>query len=217
MIAELGHFSLILALCMALVLGTLPIIGAFRAQSGWIAVARPAAFAQLLFMALSYSCLTYSCLTHDFTVKYIATNSNTSLPTLYLISGVWGAHEGSLLLWGLVLTIWTALVAQFSKSIPDATLARVLGVMGLVSIGFILFLLLTSNPFERLFPAPLEGRDLNPYCKIQGWRYIRPCYIWVMSVFPSPLRSPLPPCLKVGWMPPGRVGPDRGLIWPGCF
>ena len=168
MIAELGHFSLILALCMALVLGTLPIIGAFRSQAGWVAVARPAAFAQLLFMALSYGCLTYSCLTHDFSVKYIATNSNTSLPVLYLISGVWGAHEGSLLLWGLVLTIWTGLVAQFSKSIPDATLARVLGVMGLVSIGFILFLLLTSNPFERLFPAPLEGRDLNPLLQDPG-------------------------------------------------
>ena len=168
MIAELGHFSLILTLCMALVLGIVPIIGAFRGLAGWIAVAKPAAFAQLLFMALSYGCLTYSCLTHDFSVKYIATNSNTALPTLYLISGVWGAHEGSLLLWGLVLTIWTALVAQFSKSIPDATLARVLGVMGLVSIGFLLFLLFTSNPFERLFPIPQEGRDLNPLLQDVG-------------------------------------------------
>ena len=168
MIPEIGQFLLILALCMALVLGTLPIIGAHRGLSGWIAVAKPAAYAQLLFMALSYSCLTYSCLTHDFSVKYIATNSNTSLPTLYLISGVWGAHEGSLLLWGLVLTIWTGLVAQFSKSIPAETLARVLGVMGLVSIGFILFLLFTSNPFERMFPAPLEGRDLNPLLQDPG-------------------------------------------------
>ena len=168
MIPEIGQFLLILALCMALVLGTLPIIGAHRGLSGWIAVAKPAAYAQLLFMALSYSCLTYSCLTHDFSVKYIATNSNTSLPTLYLISGVWGAHEGSLLLWGLVLTIWTGLVAQFSKSIPAETLARVLGVMGLVSIGFILFLLFTSNPFERLFPTPLEGRDLNPLLQDPG-------------------------------------------------
>lgn len=168
MIAELGHFSLILTLCMALVLGIVPIIGAFRGLAGWIAVARPAAFAQLLFMALSYGCLTYSCLTHDFSVKYIATNSNTALPTLYLISGVWGAHEGSLLLWGLVLTIWTALVARFSQSIPEATVARVLGVMGLVSIGFLLFLLFTSNPFERLFPAPLEGRDLNPLLQDVG-------------------------------------------------
>ncbi len=168
MIPELGHFLLILALCMALVLGTLPIIGAFRSQSGWIAVARPAAFAQLLFMMLSYGCLTYSCIVHDFSVKYIATNSNTSLPFIYLVSGVWGAHEGSLLLWGLVLSCWTGLVARFSKSIPDATVARVLGVMGLVSIGFILFLLLTSNPFERLFPAPLEGRDLNPLLQDPG-------------------------------------------------
>ena len=168
MIPEIGQFLLILALCMALVLGTLPIIGAHRGISGWIAVAKPAAYAQLLFMALSYSCLTYSCLTHDFSVKYIASNSNTSLPTLYLISGVWGAHEGSLLLWGLVLTFWTGLVAQFSKSIPAETLARVLGVMGLVSIGFILFLLFTSNPFERLFPAPLEGRDLNPLLQDPG-------------------------------------------------
>jgi len=168
MIPELGHFSLILALCMALVLATLPITGALRIQSGWMAVARPAAFAQLLFMALSYGCLTYSFLNHDFTVAYVATNSNTALPVLYLISGVWGAHEGSLLLWALVLSCWTALVARFSRSIPPATIARVLGVMGLVSIGFILFLLLTSNPFERLFPAPEEGRDLNPLLQDPG-------------------------------------------------
>jgi len=168
MIPELGHFSLILALCMAFVLGTLPIAGAFRSHSGWMAVARPAAFAQLFFIALSYGCLTYSCIIHDFSVAYIATNSNTALPVLYLISGVWGAHEGSLLLWALVLSCWTALVARFSTAIPQATVARVLGVMGLVSIGFILFLLLTSNPFERLFPAPLEGRDLNPLLQDPG-------------------------------------------------
>ena len=168
MVPELGHFSLILAFCMSLILGTLPIFGAYRGYSSWIAVARPTAYAQFLFMALSYGCLTYSCLTHDFSVKYIATNSNTSLPVIYLISGVWGAHEGSLLLWGLVLTIWTALVARFSKSIPEATVARVLGVMGLVGIGFLLFLLFTSNPFERLFPAPLEGRDLNPLLQDPG-------------------------------------------------
>jgi cytochrome c-type biogenesis protein CcmF len=153
---------------MALVLGTLPIIGAFRGQAGWLAVARPAAFAQLLFVAIAYGCLTYSCIIHDFSVAYIAHNSNTALPFLYLVSGVWGAHEGSLLLWALVLACWTGLVAQFSKTIPEATVARVLGVMGLVSIGFLLFLLLTSNPFERLFPAPLEGRDLNPLLQDPG-------------------------------------------------
>jgi cytochrome c-type biogenesis protein CcmF len=162
MIPEIGHFSLILALCMAFILAIVPIVGATRSTSGWIAVARPTAFAQLLFVAIAYGCLTYSFLTHDFSVKYAAMNSNTALPVLYLVSGVWGAHEGSLLLWALVLCCWTALVARFSRAIPDATVARVLGVMGMISIGFLLFLLLTSNPFERLFPAPVEGRDLNP-------------------------------------------------------
>jgi cytochrome c-type biogenesis protein CcmF len=168
MIAELGHFALILALCMALVLGLLPIIGAARSVTGWIAVARRAAYAQLLFMATAYGCLTYSFITHDFSVAYVAGNSNTSLPFLYLVSGVWGAHEGSLLLWALILTCWTGLVARFSRNIPDVTVARVLGVMGLVSIGFLLFLLLTSNPFLRLFPAPAEGRDLNPLLQDPG-------------------------------------------------
>ncbi|WP_036253881.1 heme lyase CcmF/NrfE family subunit [Methylobacter sp. BBA5.1] len=168
MIAELGHFSLILALCMAVILGTLPIIGASRAVAGWIAVARPAAYALVLFMAIAYGCLTYGFLTHDFSIAYVASNSNTALPVLYLISGVWGAHEGSLLLWALVLSCWTGLVALFSRTIPDTTVARVLGVMGLVAIGFILFLLLTSNPFERLFPAPAEGRDLNPLLQDPG-------------------------------------------------
>ena len=168
MIPELGHFSLILALCLSLLLGTLPIIGAFRGVSGWIAVARPAAYGQWLFIAIAYGCLTHSSLVHDFSVAYIARNSNTALPTLYLISGVWGAHEGSLLLWALVLSSWTALVAKFSRSIPQITVAKVLGVMGLVAVGFLLFLLLTSNPFERLFPVPVEGRDLNPLLQDPG-------------------------------------------------
>ncbi|MFW5443151.1 MAG: heme lyase CcmF/NrfE family subunit [Methylococcaceae bacterium] len=168
MIAELGHFCLILALCMAVIQALLPIIGAHRFIDGWVAVARPSAYGQLLFMLLSYGCLTYSFLVHDFSVAYVAHNSNTALPTLYLVSGVWGAHEGSLLLWAFVLSIWTGLIAFFSKTIPEATVARVLGVMGLVAIGFILFLLLTSNPFERLFPTPIEGRDLNPLLQDPG-------------------------------------------------
>jgi len=162
MIAEIGHFCLIIALFMAIIQGVLPIFGVHRSISGWVAVARPAAYAQLLFMLLSYGCLTYAFLVHDFSVVYVANNSNTHLPTQYLVSGVWGAHEGSLLLWALTLSIWTGLVAFFSKNVPETTVARVLGVLGLVAIGFILFLLLTSNPFERIFPAPLEGRDLNP-------------------------------------------------------
>ncbi len=168
MIAEIGQFCLIIALFMAIIQGVLPLIGAHRSISGWVAVARPSAYAQLLFMLISYSCLTYAFLVHDFSVAYVANNSNTALPTLYLVSGVWGAHEGSLLLWALTLSIWTGLLAFFSKSIPETTVARVLGVLGLVAIGFILFLLLTSNPFERLFPAPLEGRDLNPLLQDPG-------------------------------------------------
>ncbi len=168
MIAEIGHFCLVIALFMAIIQGVLPIIGAHRSISGWVAVARPSAYAQLLFMLLSYGCLTYAFLVHDFSVAYVAHNSNTALPTLYLVSGVWGAHEGSLLLWALTLSIWTGLLAFFSKNIPETTVARVLGVLGLVAIGFILFLLFTSNPFERLFPAPLEGRDLNPLLQDPG-------------------------------------------------
>ena len=168
MVPELGHFALILALCMAVIQGVLPIIGSIRSISGWMAVARPAAYGQFLFVAIAYGCLTYSFLVHDFSVAYTAQNSNTALPTMYLVSGVWGAHEGSLLLWSLTLTIWTALVARFSRKIPEDMVARVLGVMGLVSIGFILFLLLTSNPFERLFPMPAEGRDLNPLLQDPG-------------------------------------------------
>ncbi len=155
-------------MCMAVIQGLLPIIGAYRLIGGWVAVARPSAYAQLVFMLISYGCLTYAFLVHDFSILYVANNSNTKLPILYLVSGVWGAHEGSLLLWALVLSIWTGLVATFSKGVPETTLARVLGVMGLISIGFILFLLLTSNPFERLFPAAIEGGDLNPLLQDPG-------------------------------------------------
>lgn len=168
MIPEIGHFALILALVMALAQGCLPLLGAYRGVAGWIQVAKSAAYGQLLFMALAYGCLTYSFISHDFSVAYVAQNSNTQLPFIYLVSGVWGAHEGSLLLWAFTLTLWTALVAGFSRQMPDTTRARVLAIMGLVSVGFLLFLLLTSNPFDRLFPAPLEGRDLNPLLQDPG-------------------------------------------------
>jgi cytochrome c-type biogenesis protein CcmF len=168
MIPEIGHFALILALCTALVQATVPILGAARGVPGWIALARPAAWAQLLFVAVAYGCLTYAFIVHDFSVSYVAHNSNTELPLLYRISGVWGAHEGSLLLWGLVLAMWTGAVSVFSRSVPENMVARVLGVMGMVSVGFLLFMLFTSNPFERLFPVPLEGRDLNPLLQDPG-------------------------------------------------
>ncbi len=168
MIPELGQFALIMALGMALVQSVLPLIGAQRGISSWVALAKPAALGHTFFMALSFGLLTYSFLVHDFSVAYVAQNSNTKLPTLYLVSGVWGAHEGSLLLWALILAAWTGLVALFSRSVPEVMTARVLGVLGLVSVGFVLFMLLTSNPFDRLMNPPMEGRDLNPLLQDPG-------------------------------------------------
>ncbi len=162
MVAELGQFALILALCMAIFQAFFPIAGAASGKTRWMAMARPAARGQFLFLLISYLCLTYAFIVNDFSVAYVAHNSNSLLPLQYRISAVWGSHEGSLLLWVLILGTWTLAVTIFSRHLPQAMLARVLGVMGLVSIGFLLFTLLTSNPFERLIPAAAEGRDLNP-------------------------------------------------------
>ena len=162
MIPEIGQFALVVALVCALVQATLPLVGTAKNIPAWISVARPAAQAQFLSLAVSFACLVYVFIQSDFSVLYAAENSNTKLPIQFRISAVWGAHEGSLLLWALTLGIWTFAVTIFSKKIPDVMIARVLSVMGLISIGFILFILMTSNPFERIFPVPLEGRDLNP-------------------------------------------------------
>ncbi len=168
MIPEIGHFALILALCIAIVQTIFPILGAQLGYSRWISLARPTAYVQLVFVAVSYACLTMVFLNNDFSVLYAAKNSNSELPLLYLISGVWGAHEGSLLLWALILSLWTGAVALFSRSVPRVMIARVIGVMGFVSVGFLLFILITSNPFERLLPAAVEGRDLNPLLQDPG-------------------------------------------------
>ncbi len=168
MIAELGHYALILALCMALVQSILPIAGAARGNAAWMAVARPAALAQFLTISIAFGALAWAFISNDFSVAYVARNSNLSLPLQYRISAVWGSHEGSLLLWVFILSIWGMAVAIFSRSLPRETAARVLGVMGLIGIGFLLFMLMTSNPFERLFPAPFDGRDLNPLLQDPG-------------------------------------------------
>ncbi len=168
MIPEIGHLALILALSMALAQSFFPLVGAHRGIASWVALGKPAAQAQLLFILVAYGCLTYAFLVHDFSVAYVAQNSNTKLPTLYLISGVWGAHEGSLLFWAVTLAVWTGAVTLFSRSVPELMVARVVGVMGLVSVGFLLFMLLTSNPFDRLLNPPAEGRDLNPLLQDPG-------------------------------------------------
>ena len=162
MIPELGQFALIMALVMALIQASLPVVGAAKGINSWVALAKPSAQLQLFFIAVAFACLTYAFIMSDFSVAYVANNSNTALPLAYRISAVWGGHEGSLLLWALTLSLWTGAVTIFSKGIPKDMLARVIGVMGMVSVGFLLFMLLTSNPFDRLAIAPVDGRDLNP-------------------------------------------------------
>jgi len=156
MTPELGQVALSLALVVALVQGFVP------------AVARPAAQAQTLLVALAFGCLVYAFVTNDFSVQYVALNSNSALPLQYRIAGAWGGHEGSLLLWCLMLGVWMSAVSLFSSHLPEEMAARVLGVLGVVSAGFLAFMLFTSNPFDRLFPVPADGRDLNPLLQDPG-------------------------------------------------
>ncbi|MFM6990622.1 MAG: heme lyase CcmF/NrfE family subunit [Rhodoferax sp.] len=162
MVPEIGHFLLWLAAGLAMALGTLPLVGAHRAKRDWMATARPMAYALFVLVVGAFACLVASFVRHDFSVLYVASNSNTALPLQYRVAGVWGGHEGSLLLWVTMLSVWMAAVAAFSRRLPLPFVARILSVMGLIALGFLLFMLLTSNPFERLYPAPPDGRDLNP-------------------------------------------------------
>ena len=163
MIPELGHLALILALCLAVVQSSLPLVGAWLGDRQWMGLAQPAAWGQFAMLAFAFACLTWAFMADDFSVAYVAQNSNSALPWYYKFSAVWGAHEGSLLLWALILAGWTFAVAIFSRQLPDEMLARVLAVMGMISVGFLLFLIITSNPFARLLPnSPADGRDLNP-------------------------------------------------------
>lgn len=166
--AELGQIALILALLVSVLQAALPLAGAQRGVAPWMAVARPAAYAQLALVAIAFAILTWGFVSQDFSLRYVAENSNSLLPVIYRYTAVWGAHEGSLLLWALILALWTGAVARFSKALPDDVIARVLGVMGVVSIGFLAFLIFTSNPFGRLLPAAAEGRDLNPLLQDPG-------------------------------------------------
>lgn len=169
MTPELGHFALILAVITAAVQAMLPLAGAFYQQPAWMRVARPAAYAQCLFVGIAFAILAYAFLQNDFSVMYVANNSNSQLPAIYRFCAVWGAHEGSLLLWALLLSLWSAAVARFSRGLSLIVMARVLSVLGFVSLGFLLFLLLTSNPFLRLLPnVPANGLDLNPLLQDPG-------------------------------------------------
>jgi cytochrome c-type biogenesis protein CcmF len=168
MIPELGHFALIIAFAISIIQSVVPLMGAANNDATLISLARPAALAQLLFVGLSYAALTHAFIVHDFSVLYVSQHSNLVQPLMYRISGVWGSHEGSLLLWSLMLSLWTVAVAVYSRNLPEVLMARVLAVMAMISTGFLAFMLFTSNPFERIFPAPLDGNELNPLLQDPG-------------------------------------------------
>ncbi len=162
MIPEIGNFSLVIALMLAIMQGVLPIWGAVRSNMVFMGMARSLAYGQFVFVLIAFACLAQAFLTNDFSVLYVAEHSNSQLPGYFRFAAIWGGHEGSMLLWVFILSLWMMAVATFSRHLPDEMVARVLGVMGLVSVGFLLFMLFTSNPFDRLIPAAAEGRDLNP-------------------------------------------------------
>ena len=168
MIPELGHFALILALGMALIQSLWPLYGLVARRPAYLDWAAPAAVGQFAMLGVAFLALAWSFYVNDFSVAYVADNSNTHLPWFYRLSAIWGAHEGSLLLWMMELSIWSLAVALASRSLPRDVSSGVLAVMGLISVGFLLFTLLTSNPFTRQFPAPGQGRDLNPLLQDPG-------------------------------------------------
>jgi cytochrome c-type biogenesis protein CcmF len=217
MIPEIGHFALILALLLALVQGVLPLIGAARGVPAWMALARPAAQGQALFVALAFSCLAWSFVNNDFSVLNVATNSNSQLPLHYRFAATWGSHEGSLLLWVFMLSGWALAVSLLSRHLPEDMVARVLGVMGLVAVGFHLFMLLTSNPFERLIPAAADGRDLNPLLQDPGMVFHPPMlymgYVGFSVAFAFAIAALLSGRLDATWARWSR--PWTTMAW--CF
>jgi len=175
MAAELGIFALILAFILSMSQAFFGLMGAWRGKPVWMGVARPAVTGQFVFVAMAFSCLVYCFVNNDFSVLYVARNSNSQLPLFYKVAALWGAHEGSLLLWILILSIWSVAVAAFSRGLPMSFSSRVLGVMGLISSGFMLFTLWTSSPFLRLIPAAADGADLNPVLQTLRSPFTRRC------------------------------------------
>ncbi|MDH2924222.1 cytochrome c-type biogenesis protein CcmF [Nicoletella semolina] len=169
MIAELGNFTLALSLILSILLAILPLVGTEKNDPRLIALARPMTWGLFLSLTVSFGTLFYLFAVNDFTVQYVVNNSNSNLPLEYRLSAVWGSHEGSLLLWIWLLSLWSVAVSLFSRQMPDESVARVLAIMGLVSIGFLIFILFTSNPFDRTFPDfPVDGRELNPMLQDVG-------------------------------------------------
>lgn len=169
MIAELGNYALALSLALSILLAILPLVGAAKGNQSLILLARPMTWAVFLSLSVAFGSLFYLFAVNDFSVQYVVNNSNSLLPLQYRLSAVWGSHEGSLLLWGWLLSLWAVAVAAFTRQMPEEAVARVLGVMGLVSIGFLVFMIFTSNPFDRTFPNfPADGKELNPMLQDVG-------------------------------------------------
>ncbi|MFO0733268.1 MAG: heme lyase CcmF/NrfE family subunit [Nitrospiraceae bacterium] len=217
MIPELGHFALIVALCVAVVQGTVPLVGAATGNAPLMAVAKPAARALFLLVSLAVVALGSSFWTKDFSVLYVAANANSQLPLHYRLAALWGAHEGSLLLWTFILTLWMLAVTVCSRHLPDTMRARILGVMGLVGAGFLLFMLTVSNPFERLIPAATEGRDLNPLLQDPGMVFHPPMlymgYVGFSVAFAFAIAALLGGNLDAAWARWSR--PWTTVAW--CF
>lgn len=203
MIPEFGHYALILALCIAIIQGILPLVGAHQGRREWILLARPAAQSVFLLLAIAFVILAWSFYANDFSVLYVAEHSNSQMPVIYRLGAVWGGHEGSLLLWIFLLSTWTFLVAQLSKSLDEFMVARVIGVLGLVTIGLLLFVLTTSNPFERLLPAAQDGRSLNPLLQDPGLVFHPPMlymgYVGFSVAFAFAIASLLSGRLDAAW------------------
>jgi cytochrome c-type biogenesis protein CcmF len=202
MIPELGQLALVLALCLSLVQATLPLAGAHKGRADWMALARPAAAGQFVFVTLAFGVLVYAFLTDDFSVRVIASQSHSELPTGYKAVAIWGGHEGSMLFWIFVLALWTFAVAWGSLSQPLPFASRVLGVLGLVSAGTIAFTLFTSNPFERLQPTPFDGNDLNPLLQDPGMLMHPP------TLYPGYVGLSVPFAFAVAALLTGRLDKD---------
>ncbi len=203
MIPEFGHYALILALCIALIQGVLPLVGAHYGRREFLVLARPAAQTTFLLLAIAFVILAWSFYANDFSVLYVAEHSNSQLPVIYRLGAVWGGHEGSLLLWIFLLSTWTILVAQLSKALDEFMVARVIGVLGLVTSGLLLFVLTTSNPFERLLPAAQDGRSLNPLLQDPGLVFHPPMlymgYVGFSVAFAFAIASLLSGRLDAAW------------------
>jgi cytochrome c-type biogenesis protein CcmF len=203
MIPEFGHYALILALCIAIIQGILPLVGAHQSRREWIMLARPAAQTVFLLLGIAFVILAWSFYSNDFSILYVAEHSNSQMPVIYRLGAVWGGHEGSLLLWVFLLSTWTFLVALLSKALDEFMVARVIGVLGLVTTGLLLFVIATSNPFERLLPAAQDGRSLNPLLQDPGLVFHPPMlymgYVGFSVAFAFAIASLLSGRLDAAW------------------